>query len=87
LNRAPCHHDTALGFEHRQRDAVRDKVWIARAESSLIEHLNPVVTALERRECFGRVRMVGGSHPEDATGVEETEAGVVPRIEVAPEFP
>jgi hypothetical protein len=87
LHRAPCHHDTALGFEHRQRNAVRNKVRITRPDSSLIEHFNLVVAALERCECFGRIRMVGWRHPEDATGVEQAEAGVVPRIEVAPEVP
>ena len=64
LNRASCHHDTALGFEHRQCDTVRNKVRIARADCSLVEDLNRVVTVLKRRESFGRVRI---DRPEPST--------------------
>jgi hypothetical protein len=47
-------------------------VRIARADCSLVEYLDRVVTVLKRREGFGRISIAARSHPQHATWVPQT---------------
>ena len=63
LDRASCHDDATLGFEHRACDIARIKVRIASAEGGLIEQLDRVGTPLKRRERLRCVRVAVRSDP------------------------
>ncbi len=80
------HDHSALRLQQRRADVVGHEVRVARAQPDAIEHLQRILSALQRPPCGERVGIVAARQPQHAAFVKQRLAATRAEAELAPEL-